>query len=123
MALYVNNARRRIDPLKTTIVLLWVITSAILLPHVIRKGVFRDGFAGSPIQLCGTINPNDAAWWELSLLPEIGEITARQIVEYRMNQHPEHDDLVFKNAEDLTGVRGIGPKTVEKLAPLLRFTE
>lgn len=122
--------RHRIDPLRTTFVLLWLITGAALLPGILRAGMFRagmlcDGAVQNQRPLSGTINPNTASWWELSLLPEIGEITARRIVQYRLeaSRKVEDDGPAFGKANDLTLIRGIGPKTVAKIAPYLNFGE
>ena len=54
-----------------------------------------------------------AAWPELSLLPNIGEQRAKDIVASR-----EHDGS-FLDINDLQRIRGIGPKTVEGLRPYL----
>ena len=78
----------------------------------------------SPIDTRMTgVDPNVAPWWELAVLPEIGETTARDIVAYReeTRQNLPSGEQVFRSAADLDRVKGIGPKTVEKIAPYLRF--
>jgi competence protein ComEA len=55
-----------------------------------------------------------ADWPELSLLPGVGETLARRIVESR-SKHGRFADL-----DDLRRVRGIGPKTLERIRPFLR---
>lgn len=84
------------------------------------------------------IDPNSAPWWELSLLPQIGDSLAREIERHRAAaisnlaepinvpsaQRGTADGsptIVFGSAADLDKVRGIGPKTVQRLAPHLRF--
>ena len=57
------------------------------------------------------INPNSASRDELLKLPGVGEATANRIIEGRP----------FQNANDLSRVPGIGPKTLEKLRPHLSF--
>ena len=71
------------------------------------------------------VDPNSAGWAELAGLPGIGEVLAKRIVEYRQQQTATGGgrSIVFRRPEDLEGVRGIGPKTVEKLAKHLRFPE
>ena len=71
------------------------------------------------------VNPNDAPWWELTVLPEVGPALARQIVDYREKRRSSAEassnEVVFRSASDLDAVRGIGPKTIARLAPHLCF--
>jgi competence protein ComEA len=60
------------------------------------------------------VDINRAEWPELAQLPEIGESLARRIVETRRLQGP------YLDHEDLRRVRGIGPKTLERIRPYLR---
>ncbi len=55
-----------------------------------------------------------ADWPEFAQLPDIGETLARRIVESRVEQGPyaDHDQLLR--------VRGIGPRTLERMRPYLR---
>ena len=71
------------------------------------------------------VDPNSAGWAELAGLPGIGEVLAKRIVEYRQEQAKASGGrtVVFRRPEDLDAVRGIGPKTVEKLTKHLRFPE
>ena len=87
-----------------------------------------------PIGL-NTVDPNIAPWWELTVLPRIGETIARRIVRFRTSSasdplrvsgswddpDPNVDEPTFASPADLQRVRGIGPKTVERIAPWLRF--
>ena len=56
-----------------------------------------------------TININTAGKDELVLLPNVGPVTAERIIRYR------EDYGLFDSIDDLTRVKGIGPKTLEKL--------
>lgn len=56
-------------------------------------------------------NLNSASSEELQRLPQIGPALARRILDYRR----EHGG--FSSAAELTEVRGIGDKTMEKLTP------
>lgn len=60
------------------------------------------------------VDINEADWPELSTLPGIGEALARRIVESRAAEGN------FADVDELTRVRGIGPKTLEQLRPYLR---
>ncbi len=60
------------------------------------------------------VDINDADWPELSQLPGVGETIARRIVESR------DAGGRFADLEELRRVRGIGPKTLERIRPYLR---
>lgn len=65
------------------------------------------------------INPNTASVANLVRLPGIGRARALDIVDYR--DHHQQDGIAFSSTRDLQNIRGIGPKTAEKLAPWLTF--
>ncbi len=105
------------------------------IPLVVMLGLALTAIAGAelilpnagsnPGALRSGVNPNTAQWWELVALPEIGPTLANEITRYRdavgsKNGDAEHGS-VFRSAADLAKVRGIGPKTVARLAPHLRF--
>lgn len=69
----------------------------------------RRSSAGSPVRM--NLNTADAAL--LQRLPRIGPALAGRIIAYREANGP------FRRVEDVTRVRGIGEKTLEKLAPYL----
>ncbi len=56
------------------------------------------------------VNINTADKDTLATLPGVGDVKAEAIIQYRQ----DHGD--FKNAEDLVNVKGIGVKTIKKLA-------
>ena len=60
------------------------------------------------------VDVNKADWPELAQLPGIGETLAQRIVSAREERGP------FLDHSDLRRVRGIGPKTLEKIKPYLR---
>lgn len=61
-----------------------------------------------------SVDLNEAAWPELIQLPGIGPTLAQRIVDSRAIDGP------FLDHADLRRIRGIGPKTLEKLRPFLR---
>lgn len=69
----------------------------------------------SPRSYAFIVEVNSADWPELTCLPGIGEILAKRIVMTRQEMGS------FSRSEDLRTVKGIGPKTVRKIAPFLRF--
>jgi competence ComEA-like helix-hairpin-helix protein len=64
--------------------------------------------------LTRTVNINTATAAELELLPGIGPAMAARILEHRTQIGR------FTSIDQLDDVRGIGPKTLEKLRPLVR---
>ncbi|MBS0208331.1 MAG: helix-hairpin-helix domain-containing protein [Planctomycetes bacterium] len=56
------------------------------------------------------IDVNTAPWIEIAQLPGVGETLAKRIVEHRQQHGP------FERVEQLRQVRGMGPKTMEKIA-------
>lgn len=62
------------------------------------------------------MNPNTATTPALMRLPGIGRVRAMDIVKARAEQ-------AFDNPAELERIRGIGPKTVEKIEPYLIFED
>ena len=54
------------------------------------------------------------------MLPRIGEHLARRVVRFR-ELGAGVATPVFCRPADLEGVRGIGPKTVQRISPFLEF--
>ena len=57
---------------------------------------------------------NEADEMELTLLPRIGEVLAKRIVDYR------NENGNFDSVDDLLNVKGVGPKTLARLRPFCR---
>lgn len=66
---------------------------------------------GPPVPL----DPNRAPPDSLQLLPGVGPVMAGRIVAAR------EQGTVFRKPEDLLAIKGIGPATLARLAPFLRF--
>lgn len=72
--------------------------------------------------LMDRIDPNTADWQTFAALPAIGEKRAREIVAYRDQMRAtKHHNIVFRQAEDLAQVKGIGPSIITTLRPYLVF--
>lgn len=103
----------------------------ILLVIIIFGGVYllhHVKFSGPPVESTINIAPtkpqdyillgqkidiNSAGADVLETLPGVGLMTAMEIVKYRNLHGP------FKSVDDLDNVPGIGPKTLEKIKPLM----
>jgi competence protein ComEA len=64
-------------------------------------------------QAGSALDINRASKAELRLLPGIGDALAQRVVEHRQRNGP------FRNVESLRQVAGFGPKTLDRLRPLL----
>lgn len=67
----------------------------------------------APATIARKININTATAAELELLPEVGPKLAAEIVRHRERFGP------FKSVVDLDSVKGVGTKTLAKLAPMV----
>lgn len=63
------------------------------------------------------VNVNTAPWFELSVLPGVGEVRAQAIVRHRDRHGP------FASPEDLLAVDGLGPVTIDRIRPWIVVTE
>jgi comEA protein len=63
------------------------------------------------------IDINRADTWLLQALPNIGEVRAQAIVDYRQQNGP------FQTIEDLTRVPGISQSTFDKIKPFITINE
>ncbi|MGN8225317.1 phospholipase D-like domain-containing protein [Gracilimonas sp. BCB1] len=68
---------------------------------------------GSPTNVMYPININTADEATLQLLPGIGPAYSKRIVQYRL------ENGIFKSVDEITNIRGIGPKTLQKLRPVI----
>ncbi len=91
------------------------------------RGLHRRVELGEPIAVLPQrvrmaterINPNTATVASLRRLPGIGPKTAAKIVAYRRRD----PNTPFRAPADLTNVKGIGEKTVQRIRPFLQMTD
>jgi len=93
---------------------------------VVIVGLFVVPYLAGPskhneIFLTDRINPNNAPAASLARLPGVGMARAEAIVAYRSDFAATNSKLAFKNYKDLEKVRGIGPKTAQKICEWLKF--
>lgn len=87
----------------------WFWVAIVLAVVVVMAIILLRGDPSTKI-----LNPNTASVDELVTLPEVGPTMANAIIAKR-NEKP------FTKPEDLLEVKGIGPKTLEKMKPRLTF--
>lgn len=77
-----------------------------------------DWSPGNIRLLCGVgLDANRDTAKDLELLPGVGEVKAEAIVKSRIEDGP------FTSREDLLRVRGIGPKTLDRIEPWLEWPD
>ncbi len=108
------------EPCLVILAFLWIVMATVTLPVLAA--------AGAPVQPAparASIDPNVAPWWELTALPRIGRGVAREIIRYRESagKSPVAGGVTpaFAAVVDLARVRGIGPKTLQRIGPYLDF--
>ena len=88
------------------------LVSKLLYSAIILVISFTTAFAIDDPN-AGKLNLNTATASELTILPGIGEVKAKAIVEYRILHNG------FKTVEEIMEVKGIGEKTFIKLKDLI----
>ncbi len=83
--------------------------------HARMTGLFADRarFDDGLVIPSHQVNINTAEWWELQAIYGVGEVRAREIIADRIQRGP------YRTVDELTRVRGIGPKSIERLRPHL----
>jgi competence protein ComEA len=113
-----SDERNRIQTQTKALVV--ALTACCIFAIVFGSSYFINAARAESIILDNRINPNTDSAASLMRLPNIGPSRASAIVEYR-RQFDDDGIVVFKSASDLQKVKGIGPKTVEKIEPWLYF--
>ncbi len=89
----------------------------VMAAYWITQGGHRGGLIeidrAEPLIIDFKLDINAAGEAELSLLPGIGPIMARKIIDSREADGP------FFALDDLQRIKGIGPKTVDRIRPYL----
>ncbi len=96
----------------------------LTLSLAFATGMFQRTEDSSGIGSGERINLNEAPIASLMRLPQIGVARARAIVAHRDRVATQDGRVpVFKKADDLRRIKGIGPAIVEGVRPWLRFDD
>lgn len=85
----------------------------VTVPLAVQRGLPPGDEVPTASQSSPLLDLNRADTTALEALPGIGPVLAQRIVEFRMRHGP------FTQVDDLLKVQGIGPKTLERLRPLV----
>lgn len=85
----------------------------VTVPLAVQRGLPPGDEVPTASQSSLLLDLNRADTTALEALPGIGPVLAQRIVEFRMRHGP------FTQVDDLLKVQGIGPKTLERLRPLV----
>jgi competence ComEA-like helix-hairpin-helix protein len=96
---------------------------ACVIAATLFAGAALHRVSGSPRSpFTARVNPNNASVSSLARLPGVGATRARAIADFRDDVKTRQGRReVFRCAEDLAQVKGIGPATVEAMRPWLQF--
>ena len=106
---------RRLDQVAIAAILglAWLAIVVGLVARGYHRGELIEVDRADPQTIAFRVDVNRAGWPELALLPGVGEVLARRIIESRKQRGP------FRAFDDLRRMRGIGPKTLEGIRPYL----
>jgi competence protein ComEA len=89
---------------------------ATLIPEA-EAAVALEARRRTPLAPGEVLDPNTAPPEELARLPGVGPALAARVVADRESSGP------FRSVDELTRVAGIGPSTLERMAPFLRVNQ
>jgi competence ComEA-like helix-hairpin-helix protein len=89
------------------------LTARCFLSSVLTLSVFLSPCLANKKPPAAPVNLNTATSEELQLVPGIGPVTAEKILQMRKSYG------AFKSVDDLSAIRGIGPKRLEKMRKYL----
>lgn len=109
----------------TTIGLTATLSAISLMPYVGQQHLPDPLPEPQPGSLRVGLDPETASAAQLEMLHGIGPARAQAIVRFRetrwTQQGTERSQRIFNRPEDLLAVEGIGPVTLERIRPQLRF--
>lgn len=109
----VESLNKKIEELNKTLSEVKTESETKVETTIVPSGSGKVAGASSTSQISGKVNLNTAGLGELDSLPGIGPAYAQRIIDYRSANGG------FKAIEEVQNVKGIGPKTFEKIRDLI----
>lgn len=109
----VESLNKKIEELNKTLSEVRTESETKVETTIVPSGSGKVAGANSTNQISGKVNLNTAGLGELDSLPGIGPTYAQRIIDYRSANGG------FKTIEEVQKVKGIGPKTFEKIRDLI----
>ena len=105
------------SPTRKQLIVIFFLVTTLLIGTIIKVGMDRHWWLPET-EIVSTLKPedikikldvNNAPWYELVLLPKLGEVKAKAIVAYR----EKHGS--FRNIDELSRVKGISTSVLESI--------
>ena len=110
---------------KTLLSLVILLVVILLIRFILDRRYVPDPQPIEPArmnELADRLDPNTASVADLTVLPQLGQKRAAEIVAFRDEFRRHHPgDVAFKRIEDLFQIKGVGPSMIETLRPHLTF--
>lgn len=105
------------SPTKKQLIVIYFLATMLFVGTIIKVGIDRHWWLPEteiisnlrPADIKVKLDVNNAPWYELVLLPKLGEVKAKAIVTHR----EKHGN--FKTLDELARVNGIGTSIVEAI--------
>jgi len=105
------------SPTRKQLIVIFFLVTTLLIGTIIKVGMDRHWWLPET-EIVSTLKPedikvkldvNNAPWYELVLLPKLGEVKAKAIVAYREKYGS------FKSIDELSKVKGINTSVLESI--------
>ena len=105
------------SPTKKQLIVIFFLVSTLFIGAIVKTGMDHHWWLPET-EIVSTLKPedikvrldvNNAPWYELVLLPKLGEVKAKAIVAYREKYG------CFRDIDELSGVKGISASVLEAI--------
>ena len=112
------------SPTRKQLIVIFFLVTTLLIGTIIKVGMDRHWWLPET-EIVSTLKPedikvkldvNNAPWYELVLLPKLGEVKAKAIVAYREKYGS------FKSIDELSKVKGINTSVLESIRDHIKIS-